>query len=909
MTTPQSSTPSAVCAFCDKQGLPILPVRYAIARADMGHAPVLPATFKADVAAIDLPADTARYTLRLLRPGFLYVFDEQRNEWSGYVVNEQSYLYAFDVHAKSPPQVGNKTFNDACKAKSDPYKARCITVKDAAHATRVWLGFSDTPWTSAVLSKHSTSAYRTAHMQCIDVASWRGGGTPAHMAAFDSLNQVAEFAADGAALQKETRTHVQRFLPAPYRQPEDLIRTDAASQQALGMLPPKVQQWVASSIGKPAMSGPVKTAAWAFSPHEFFLTREETAALAAWGATAGKPWRPALVGLLDPVGIAMELNGLAIQRCVEFAEQADRKWQMETAGAIEAIHKAVLNGAMEGQSQKQQAAAAIALPFVPTQLIRDSGNLTDMSRNLEQAGQVSPADKVRLDADVWPRYAGMLDPQSLSTAKKQYRDELGKLDREVVAPIDQAYLAWLKSKAFTNCFSHNFDPDDANNGVIYQQVVHGCIAHASGRIGSSSYFAECLGQDPAQSTSVVLRALIFNQQQLAVKWTDAAVEKAGSHVEWWEVGGKFYEAVKDTFAASSLGRDIEGPLRNISKCLYQLAGPITQLLGEAVNQVADIGLARLPERRLMTLMMAVLHAEHPNLELVDLRGMQTPRQGAKALARAIAAMSGGGAQNLYKSAETLLREPEGASGVAFRGLFLIDRDKLKAMKGANNAARLMTVKPETFEALLEDSTRALVNPEVKAGIVSAILNAVSVGASYKELIKADDKGVKSMNFVAGVTSLVGGSVETAGHAIEKMPWVESAVSLALRKIGVAQEFSAKWLIGTGRWLGVAGGVLAGLLQMWDGRDEYEYNPTLGVTMIVLGFLEGTAAILVITPWTGVGLVIGLLIVAAVWVVGHFKTDDIQKWLAKSKFGFLEDKREQFQSLLEQQSALSKLAKG
>jgi hypothetical protein len=47
----------------------------------------------------------------------------------------------------------------------------------------------------------------------------------------------------------------------------------------------------------------------------------------------------------------------------------------------------------------------------------------------------------------------------------------------------------------------------------------------------------------------------------------------------------------------------------------------------------------------------------------------------------------------------------------------------------------------------------------------------------------------------------------------------------------------------------------------------------------------------------------------VWAAAPFKTDDIQTWLAKSKFGSLEDGRDRFQSLLEQQAALSTMAKG
>ncbi|WP_343124361.1 toxin VasX [Xanthomonas oryzae] len=62
-------------------------------------------------------------------------------------------------------------------ARSNVDGPRCITVKDAARATKVWLGFSDVTWTAAVLQKHADAAYRQAHMRCLDIVRRRARGT------------------------------------------------------------------------------------------------------------------------------------------------------------------------------------------------------------------------------------------------------------------------------------------------------------------------------------------------------------------------------------------------------------------------------------------------------------------------------------------------------------------------------------------------------------------------------------------------------------------------------------------------------------------------------------------------------------------------------------------------------------
>ncbi|QAU24425.1 hypothetical protein EO087_10840 [Dyella sp. M7H15-1] len=911
MTTTASSLPT--CPFCDKQGLPILPVRYAVARTNLGNAPSLPPSFGQGVTDIALPGDIAKYTLRLLRPGFLYVYDEHRNEWSAFVVNKQSYLWEFDIYAKTPPKVNNTIeFNAACRGKSDPYVARCFTVKRAARATKVWLGFSDVAWTQAVLAKHTSADYRQANMQCIDIAAWRDGGMQPHVTSFDALPQVAEFAADGAALYWETRKHVMKFLPATHPLPEDITAYNDTARKAFGTLSPYVHELLVGAVGTPHTSGLVNTAAWKFSPQQLHLSREETAPMTAWGNQSAKPYRPAIVGLADPVGIAMELNGLALQSGVEFLEEPEWRWQFETVSAIDAIHHAVLNGAMSERSDANQAAAMATGLFVPHGLVRNAGYTETIHHNLEQARLLSPEQKAALDQEAWPKYEAQLDPVAWSDFKNKYPSDLQRLDQTIIAPLDEAYVAWLKSDGFTRSFTHNFDDADANHGLIYQRVVHACIEQASGRRGAAAYFKECLGNDPTQPGQVILRALIFNQQKLAMALAQAAIER-GNDVDrsWREVGEKFYNAVKNTFIDISLGKDIHGPLSNLSKLLYQLAGPVTSRLGEALNDVANMAVSKLPERRVMILMMGVLHAENPELELLDVRSMRSPRQAAKALARAINEVTGGGEQNLYKSAETLIRDETHSSQHAARGLFLIDKRALASLQGADNATRLATVRAETYEALQAQSIRTIFNAEVKACMIGTLFAAASVIASYRDLVKSEDKTIKSMRFGTSVTAFLGVSMETSGHLLEKAPWAESIIQKLITKIGINAEINAAKLVKLGKLLGVAGGVLAGVVEMWEGGAAWKYDKTYGLGMILLGIGGATAAALVVFEafaLTGIGLALGLLVIAGTYCIQTYKPNEIQKWMARSRFGKL-NKDQRYADVLTQQNTLLKLAQG
>ena len=81
-------------------GLPIFPVRYAVMPDDAPLAP-LDAAFKGDQTAIELGA--AQYSLRKLRAGYLYVYDEKMKRLDGYRIDEYGILYRMSLADQSLP--------------------------------------------------------------------------------------------------------------------------------------------------------------------------------------------------------------------------------------------------------------------------------------------------------------------------------------------------------------------------------------------------------------------------------------------------------------------------------------------------------------------------------------------------------------------------------------------------------------------------------------------------------------------------------------------------------------------------------------------------------------------------------------------------------------------------------------
>ncbi|KAG1256703.1 hypothetical protein G6F65_016210 [Rhizopus arrhizus] len=156
-------------------GLPILPLRYAISRTDvkeMWQGPALGGAFGKDVTSIALPPNEARYTLRLARQGYLYVFNEVRGEWKGYQITSDSYLLEFDPYAAPPPL---EEFQPTCARMADSQVARFVTNPDPKRAGKVWFGFTEAPWPKEILERNRRSGERKKHMRCVDVQAWLKG--------------------------------------------------------------------------------------------------------------------------------------------------------------------------------------------------------------------------------------------------------------------------------------------------------------------------------------------------------------------------------------------------------------------------------------------------------------------------------------------------------------------------------------------------------------------------------------------------------------------------------------------------------------------------------------------------------------------------------------------------------------
>jgi len=185
------------CKFCDKRGLLWLPLRYgAVGTAMPAALDLLPKlTGKLGQGVSDLALTNAKYAVRLLRPGYLYVLLERKGikYWDAYRVLEDAFLYKFNP--EDPPQV-EPTFS--CERHTCGINASMVAIPEAKDVPHVWSLFAPTPLTKAKLDEYKANAAKyvgEGKLQTFSPAGWLEGSTAqSHtLLAPELLTKVAEY--------------------------------------------------------------------------------------------------------------------------------------------------------------------------------------------------------------------------------------------------------------------------------------------------------------------------------------------------------------------------------------------------------------------------------------------------------------------------------------------------------------------------------------------------------------------------------------------------------------------------------------------------------------------------------------------------------------------------------------------
>jgi hypothetical protein len=142
------------CKACQRQGLPILPLRHA----------VVP-----DTRPGSDPTTQTRMGLRTLRSGYLYVLLDQRI-WHAYEVTAQGHLRRFDPYEPNPGPP--PSLPERCSQQDHDIPSSFLNIDTDTYGT-AWLAFSSDPWPVSVLQAYRSGQYPAHRFEGLDLIQAR----------------------------------------------------------------------------------------------------------------------------------------------------------------------------------------------------------------------------------------------------------------------------------------------------------------------------------------------------------------------------------------------------------------------------------------------------------------------------------------------------------------------------------------------------------------------------------------------------------------------------------------------------------------------------------------------------------------------------------------------------------------
>ncbi|WP_139300380.1 T6SS effector BTH_I2691 family protein [Nissabacter archeti] len=838
------------CGFCSREGLPILLVRPGVAD-QQDTVPDLPESVVPPVAA----QGHSKYTGRLLREGYLHVYDEMINLWTEYYVTAKGYYYPLPGSGDVPPRLLSGEMTPCISQPEELAMASLITlpVMPPPMPNGVyWFGWSENKWTPAVKKMHQDPAVRQKMMQRFDMDAWINSGQG------DGVLPVSQLPGIVAEYSRGTSHAEINDYSASYFQPAHL-----------------------------------------------------TAENVIQAAEKLKPGKGAILVLQDPIAMLQEISSLLSYQTNRDLYCNDKYlWKLTLASTLTGLKESmtrqmardlISRSDFTSMNEKLGVKTATGLDLLPSPALADQRNA-----HLEATLKNSIDEK-------WQTYAKYYDEQQVAQFIQEFNEAVNQYDQQVVIPETEMYLAWLKSDIETNYFRYNFDVDDIQSGFDYTQTVGYCIAGMQDKALVSRYITAQLKMKANDYNNILMRALVLNQDKMSDRIS--ALFQDNSSL-WSQPWNGFSDAFKDTFdkmqeaAAGYLGAFFGIITGNISQILHTAANK--QISYQLFCMLSASGQrAFIPVKRMGTeaeFIEDIVRVMARNAGVAAGRTEDNLRAYVKWEVRRLGIdgldVSGSGERNYIAAIDidefnTLAALPENQRIARLSRSLRTQHDVDRLL-----FTRWQTHISETFSSVKKSIPLAL-------GAVSMALQTaalwVSMDFSHKPMTTAQQEARN--RFWAGTVSLTGTTAGTIETAIVRFNRLGAAFP------GSAAEKIAKWFGVAGRFLGAGGGVVAAYYDVIHAKEEWNKNRKglsfayrasavsglylafapfinwkwLGDTLVILGSRFGSSAMLSLgASMEVIGLTlgwaaVGIFLIAAFYISWK-QTNELQQWLEKTMWG-------------------------
>lgn len=919
MTESSSSAPRPGCDFCRRSGLPILPVRYAVARTDAidPHPPELSGDFGDESLSRRALPDGQTYTLRLMREGYLYVFNEAAGRWTGYVITDQGYLsqyvdighdelLAFDPNQPGPidrelsPPANAVAFR--CNDNPDHvYPGRCVTVVDADHADRLYLAYSETAWNKRVWKEHATNEHqRRDQMRPISLSQWKGGRAD-HVG---NMNDLARHVAEASW---------------PWSPHQNIEHGDD------GLTP------------------------FSFSLYPLNGMEERCEGLVNWANTQAEEvgMAPMMVALDDPVGMASDLAALMHERLQEFISDPVRRWPLATATLLNDLEESIKEDA-----RNKYIDDALKNAHVRYSLVRDDRVISERSGLYGQAenahleegdyyheasfkqraiDEITPEMLEGVAADAWEDYNEMLrkvphTPQEGESEDKvqemsardiweenSYRPELDAFEAAVMMPLSLCHSSWLTSSILVSCLDANHDDQDPESGAGFADSVLNCIGDTQQYRTAHELYTDWLAAREISRENLLLRGLVLDIKAIKdvvndslrnididpddvvnLPWSGAIAgyqKVMENHPEYKGAPGRLLGSVVSPYV-KTLVKDPNSRFR-----------PAFLILGIiAERPIVKVEVRQPTLKALVTAIRTSMAEVNPRLGKVD----------AEVFERRLEIATRREGRHMTPAGAGTWDYPVAYDRYMMAGMddAVDDRGRIKvATSSIMNYPDYQQMSPADVNGT---TWAALGSRNIQLGVVSAIIGLASFWTQLNALFDSTEDqnkvlvaaklGAISFGVVSAVADTIKAAMERRALYQNRLKeWADSAEARRLAK--------------TGKIFGLGSAILFSGLDFLSAYNEGQDGSYKLTALYILSGVSGAVSFALLSfesswvlyglsapgwGWVIAGIAVGVNIV--IWLVVK---DDLQNWIRRSYFGKNKD-LEGFEGLAEQMKDFDKI---
>lgn len=468
------------CPFCQRQGIPILPLRYAVIpnylEARRGQASPQ-ALFGGRESALGTVPQLQRhlYTVRTLREGYLYVYLNRPGQWQVYSVTPEGHLRQLPDPDDIDEKAG-KEMSAQCKRSGDHIPASFIHIRNPKRTPVVWLAFSTARWSAAVRTRYEGEPAR--RMQRFDVAKL-DSSPDAEKDAFE-LNDQAE-----RRLSGWVEEYVGEGQPSAPRQ--------SYVSQAVGDVPSARYSWI-SAHGNRAFAGHAK----ALQEHAKCYRQNN-----------GEAHKVAAVVLHDAMGMVQEIDASRVHSVEAMQNYATRVARPLTVSqSIVGLKKIIEQSALSARTADE---TARKVPDVVTEQIQigDPG----FGPSMYQTYTSTRAERAASDSGrIWRDLAKHYDENARASFQKNYETVM-KAFTDQIEKCDADWSMWAEAPSW-QAWLDDYDPKKHRECAQFTRDYAACLAGGAAGDKSFTVWKKWLEGRPDMPGNPVYRALFLNQQSL-----------------------------------------------------------------------------------------------------------------------------------------------------------------------------------------------------------------------------------------------------------------------------------------------------------------------------------------------------------------------------------------------------------